>query len=74
MAQKKEINYADAMRRIKTILSKIETDSEDVDVDSLIGDVEEAATLILECKKKLFNTETKIEKVLDTLEEEVNSN
>jgi exodeoxyribonuclease VII small subunit len=74
MGQEKDINYSDAMRRIKTILSKIETDSADVDVDGLIGEVEEAASLILACKKKLHNTETKIEKVLDTLEHDAPAN
>ena len=70
MAAKKDIKYVDAMVKIDEILKKVESDSENVDVDKLIDNVEEAASLILLCKKKLFNTEAKIEKVFEKLEQD----
>lgn len=69
MTKKSEIKYVDAMNKIQEILRKIELESEHIDVDDLISEVEEAASLIQHCKKKLFNTEAKVQKVLEKLED-----
>ena len=70
MTGKKKLRYVEAMERIQTILSKIEADPGRVDIDSLIQDVEEAASLISCCKEKLFNAEAKIQKVLNSIDDD----
>ena len=67
MTGKKDISYEDAMRKIQALLRKFETNTEKADIDNLLNDVEEAASLITLCKKKLFETEAKINEVLDNL-------
>ena len=65
-----EIRTTLRLERIQTILSKIEADPGRVDIDLLIQDVEEAASLISFCKEKLFNAEAKIQKVLNSIDED----
>jgi exodeoxyribonuclease VII small subunit len=68
MTKKNELSYAQSMEKIQKILSRIETSNEKSDIDSLIKDVEEAASLITLCRNKLMNAETKIQTVLESLE------
>ena len=74
MNKKKETTYANAMEKILKILEKIETSNEKTDIDSLIEDVEEAASLITLCKTKLHNAEVKIQNVLESLEQPAEAN
>ena len=73
VTEKKNIKYVNAMRDIQAILKRIESGSEQIDIDELITDVEKAASLISFCKRKLYATETKIQTVLDKLDEDAGS-
>ena len=73
MTVKKNATYQSAMNRIQEILKKIESGSEETDIDDLSKDVEEAASLIVLCKEKLFSTEAKIQKVLESLDKDAQS-
>ncbi len=60
--------YQLAMDRLEAILAKI--DRSDVGVDELAGQVEEATSLLRECKKILSETEKNVQKALSELNEE----
>jgi len=65
--KKNSMRYVDAMSRIQAILKEIESQADKIDIDDLMKDVEEAASLITLCKKKLYSTEVKIQEVLEKL-------
>ena len=62
-----EITYRDAVTELEEILDAIEQD--DVDLDLLADKVERASTLIALCRDKITATESKVKKVMATLEE-----
>ena len=64
----KKISYGEAIERLNEILVKIE--SGELDIDDLTTHVKKAAELIKTCKKKLYETEAEVEKILQDLEEE----
>lgn len=65
---KKEISYNDAITEIEDILSKIEND--ELDIDDLSVKVKRVSTLIKHCKKKLFETEDQVQKILEDIDTE----
>lgn len=67
MAQKKQ-SYTEAFSQLQEILQKIE--SGEPDVDELTANVKKASELIKFCKKKLYNTEADIEKILEDLDQD----
>ncbi len=66
MTGKKNISYAEAIKQIEDILSKIENG--EPDVDELTKLVKRVSDLINYCKSKLFETEQEIEKILHDIE------
>lgn len=58
-------NYETALSELKTIVSKIENDSESV--DELTKKVERASELIKYCKTVLTKTETEVNSALDDM-------
>jgi exodeoxyribonuclease VII small subunit len=64
---KKELSYKEAINEIEDILSKIE--NEELDVDDLSAKVERVSMLIKKCKKKLTETEDKVQKILEDIDE-----
>ena len=67
MEEKKELDYADAIRELEEIVSEIEEGS--VSVDVLSEKVKRAADLIRHCKAKLTSTEAEVKKILEELGE-----
>ncbi|MFO7828628.1 MAG: exodeoxyribonuclease VII small subunit [Bacteroidales bacterium] len=63
---KKEISYNDAITEIDDILSKIE--NEELDIDDLSVKVKRVSTLIKQCKKKLFETEGQVQKIIEDID------
>ncbi len=64
---KKEIKYSEALNEIEEIIQLIE--NEELDLDDLSEKVKRVTSLIKLCKKKLHETESDIQKVLDEMEE-----
>ena len=65
---KKEITYNEAVNEIEEILYQIE--SEELDIDILSEKVKRVSSLIKICKKKLHQTETEVQKILDEIDTE----
>lgn len=65
MAAKKE-TYAEAMKRLETIVSRIE--SNELDIDELGENLKEAQKLIKYCREKLHKADTEIKKMLGDAE------
>jgi exodeoxyribonuclease VII small subunit len=65
---KKNLSYAEAVAAIEEILQQIE--SGELDVDELAEKVKQASELLKICKKKLFETEKEVEKILKEMEGE----
>ncbi len=65
---KKEITYNEAVSEIEEILYQIE--SEELDIDILSEKVKRVSSLIKICKKKLHQTETEVQKILDEIDTE----
>lgn len=61
MATKKE-SYSEAMKRLETIVSQIE--SGELDIDELGNQLKEAQKLIKFCRDKLYNADEEIKKML----------
>ncbi|GIV28204.1 MAG: hypothetical protein KatS3mg027_2018 [Bacteroidia bacterium] len=61
-----EITYKQAIEELEQIVNEIE--SGELDLDDLLKKVDRAATLILYCKEKLKNSETKFDEVMKKLE------
>ena len=62
MAAKKE-TYTEAMKKLKTIVSRIE--SNELDIDQLGENLQEAQKLIKFCRDKLYKADTEIKKMLE---------
>ena len=65
---KKEISYKDAVSEIEEILQQIE--NEELDIDILSDKVKRVSELLKQCKKKLHQTESEVQKILDDIEAE----
>ena len=63
---KKEIAYKDATTEIEEIIRKIE--NEELEIDELSEKVKRASVLIKICQKKLHQTDTEIQKIIDDIE------
>lgn len=61
MATKKE-SYSEAMKRLETIVSQIE--SGELDIDELGNQLKEAQKLIKFCRNKLYKADEEIKKML----------
>lgn len=64
---KKELSYSNAMKELQTIMSEIEQN--DANIDILIEKVKRASELIKYCKKQLTETNSEIQKILDSITE-----
>jgi len=62
------LRYGDAIEELREILQGIE--NEGVDLDELSVKVERAAFLIRTCRTRIQDTELKVQRVLEELEEE----
>ena len=62
MAAKKE-TYSEAMKRLEEIVSRIE--SNELDIDQLGENLQEAQKLIKFCKNKLYKADAEIKKILE---------
>jgi exodeoxyribonuclease VII small subunit len=60
------LKYKEALTRIEAIVNKIE--SNEPDVDELNDLVQEALSLLKQCKEKLKNTETELNKTLKEID------
>ncbi len=58
----------EAYNELQTILTQIEND--ELDVDELAKNVKKASELIKQCKSKLFETESEIEKIIEDLDKD----
>ncbi len=65
---KKEIKYSEAINEIEEILYQIE--NEELDIDVLSEKVKRVSSLIKICKKKLHQTETEVQKILNEIDTE----
>jgi exodeoxyribonuclease VII small subunit len=65
---KKELNYTQAFEELQSIISEMETG--EISVDELTEKVKRATVLIKFCKDMLKSTETDVNKILKTLEDE----
>jgi exodeoxyribonuclease VII small subunit len=61
---KNDYNYRKSIEEIEVILEKIERG--ETDIDNLSAEIKRATKLLHECKQKLFQTEKKMEKVLQS--------
>jgi exodeoxyribonuclease VII small subunit len=60
-----KFSYNDSLEEMEKIMREIETD--EVDVDKLSDKVKRLSVLIKQCKKKLYDTEEEVQKVIDDL-------
>jgi len=60
------ISYKQAVEELEQIVNEIE--SGELDLDELLKKVERSAVLILYCREKLKNSETKLNQVIKQLE------
>ena len=67
MAAKKE-TYTEAMKKLEAIVAKIE--SNELDIDQLGENLQEAQKLIKLCREKLYKADTEIKKMLEEGREE----
>lgn len=65
---KKQISYSEAVLEIEDILQQIENG--ELDIDILSEKVKRVSYLLKHCKKKLTQTETEVQKILDDIETE----
>ena len=63
----KNLSYAEAFTELEAILTQMEKG--EPDVDRLTIQVRRASELIKYCRRKLRDTETEIERVIDEMEE-----
>lgn len=59
----KTTTYEQAMKRLQTIVSQME--SGDMDIDALLTNLKEAKQLIDFCRNKLTRVETDVKKILE---------
>jgi exodeoxyribonuclease VII small subunit len=60
---KKKISYTEAMAEIDKIMTKLR--SESIDVDTLADEVKRASELIEMCKQRLHTTEEEVRKLFN---------
>ena len=60
---KKKISYTEAMAEIEKIMTKLR--SESIDVDTLADEVKRASELIEMCKHRLHTTEEEVRKLFN---------
>lgn len=60
---KANLTYTEAMNRLETIVSKIE--SGQMDIDSLTNHLKEAKELVTFCKQKLTQVDQDVKKILN---------
>lgn len=60
--KEKEIKYENAIHELEAIVSKMENG--DLDVDSMVEELQKAQKLIKLCKDKLTKTDAEIKKLL----------
>ncbi|MCB2194967.1 MAG: exodeoxyribonuclease VII small subunit [Bacteroidetes bacterium] len=65
---KKQLSYNEAVLEIEDILQQIE--NEELDIDLLSDKVKRVSYLLKHCKKKLTQTESEVQKILDDIETE----
>lgn len=63
----KQMTYNEAYQELQDIMAKMEAD--ELDVDTLAGQVKRAAELIKYCKAKLHETETEITRIIEDMED-----
>jgi len=63
----KQMTYNEAYQELQDIMAKMEAD--ELDVDTLAGQVKRAAELIKYCKSKLHETETEITRIIEDMED-----
>lgn len=61
---KKKISYTEAMAEIEKIMTKLR--SESIDVDTLADEVKRASELIEMCKQRLHTTEEEVRKLFNS--------
>jgi exodeoxyribonuclease VII small subunit len=66
--EKTELKYGEAAAELDKILKGIEEG--EIDIDDLSGRVERATELIKLCREKLNATQIRVQRVVETLEEE----
>lgn len=59
----KDLTYEQAMKRLETIVSKVEQG--EMDIDSLASNLKEAKELVEFCKAKLLKVEDDVKKILE---------
>ena len=59
----KDLSYEQAMKRLETIVSKVEQG--EMDIDSLASKLKEAKELVEFCKAKLLKVEDDVKKILE---------
>jgi len=65
--KKEEFSYDKAMQELEEIVARME-DSEN-SLDNMVADVKRASTLIVQCRKKLQDVETDINKAFSEISE-----
>ncbi|MCX2745233.1 exodeoxyribonuclease VII small subunit [Mangrovivirga sp. M17] len=66
MPNKKKLSYKESIKRLSTILEKLE--NQEGDIDELMKDVEEATTIIKQCREKLRGTEEQLSSKFDEID------
>lgn len=61
------LSYREAVAEMEQLLRKME--SGEPDVDAMVLQVKRVSELLAFCKKKLFETEQEVQKVLDSMED-----
>lgn len=67
MAKKKELKYSEAVIEIEEILQSIEND--ELDIDVLSEKIKQVSELVKYCKKKLKQTESDIQQIIEEIED-----
>ena len=65
--KKEEFSYDKAMQELEEIVARME-DSENM-LDNMVADVKRASALIVQCRKKLQDVETDINKAFSEISE-----
>lgn len=65
--KKEDFSYDKAMQELEEIVARME-DSEN-SLDNMVADVKRASTLIVQCRKKLQDVETDINKAFSEISE-----
>ena len=60
--ESEELNYSEALTELEQILEQIESD--ELDIDDLLGKVKRAAGLVEVCRLKLNGIEAEVENIL----------